>query len=129
MDIFKRFLSCNFNVFNNPILLQAGVHSRKIIRAGVMSMSARNETPHVILQTLGQKKCNGDWDASTENLSMDQVKQVAEKQKDRLTGATLYARSREVMGTCVAMRIKVEGMEPKAALIAMKEGRFDEHFE
>ena len=42
-------------------------------------MSARNETPHVIIQTLGQKKCNGDWDASTENLSMEQVKQVAEK--------------------------------------------------
>ncbi len=92
-------------------------------------MSARNETPHVILQTLGQGKGNGSWDASTEDLSMDQVKQVAEKQKDRLTGATLYARSREVMGTCVAMRVKVEGMEPKAALIAMKEGRFDEHFE
>ena len=59
---------------------------------------------------------------------MDQVKQVAEKQKDRLTGTTLYARSREVMGTCVAMRVKVEGMEPKTALQEMKEGRFDEHF-
>jgi hypothetical protein len=33
------------------------------------------------------------------------------------------------MGTCVAMRVKVEGMEPKAALQAMKEGRFNEHFE
>ncbi|DAC67809.1 TPA: hypothetical protein HA325_00245 [Candidatus Thalassarchaeaceae archaeon] len=92
-------------------------------------MSARNETPHVIIQTLGQKKCNGDWDASTENLSMEQVKQVAEKQKDRLTGSSVYARSREVMGTCVAMRVKVEGMEPKAALQAMEEGRFNEHFE
>ena len=60
---------------------------------------------------------------------MDQVNQVAEKQKDRLTGTTLYARSREVMGTCVAMRVKVEGMEPKTALQEMKEGRFDEHFE
>ena len=60
---------------------------------------------------------------------MDQVKQVAEKQKDRLTGTTLYARSREVMGTCVAMRVKVEGMDPKTALQEMKEGRFDEHFE
>jgi ribosomal protein L11 len=92
-------------------------------------MSARNETPHVIIQTLGQKKCNGDWEASTENLSMEQVKQVAEKQKDRLTGSSVYARSREVMGTCVAMRVKVEGMEPKAALQAMEEGRFNEHFE
>lgn len=85
-------------------------------------MSARNETPHVIIQTLGLKKCNGSWDASTENLSMEQVKQVAEKQKDRLTGSSLYARSREIMGTCVAMRVKVEGMEPKAALQAMEEG-------
>jgi ribosomal protein L11 len=91
-------------------------------------MSARDETPHKVLQTLGQKKCNGAWDASTENLSMDQVKSVAEAQKDRLTGKTLYARCREIMGTCVAMRVRIEGMEPKAALNAMSEGEFNEHF-
>jgi hypothetical protein len=59
---------------------------------------------------------------------MDQVKSVAESQKDRLTGKSLYARSREIMGTCVAMRIRVEGMEPKEALKAMSEGAFNEHF-
>ena len=91
-------------------------------------MSARNETPHKILQTLGQKKSNGSWDASTENMTMDQVKSVAESQKDRLTGKTLYARCREIMGTCVGMRIRVEGMEPKEALKAMSEGAFSEHF-
>ena len=87
-------------------------------------MSARNETPHKVLQELGQKKCNGSWDASTENLSMNQIKSVAETQRDRLTGKTLY----EVMGTCGAMRVRVEGMEPKAALNAMTEGEFNEHF-
>ena len=91
-------------------------------------MSARNETPHKILQTLGQKKSNGSWDASTENMTMDQVKIVAESQKDRLTGKTLYARCRELMGTCGGMRIRVEGMEPKEALKAMSEGAFNEHF-
>ena len=91
-------------------------------------MSARNETPHKVLQTLGQKKCNGARDASTENLTMDQVKSVAESQKDRLTGKSLYARCREVMGTCVSMRVRVEGMEPKDALNAMSEGAFNEHF-
>lgn len=91
-------------------------------------MSARNETPHKVLQTLGQKKCNGSWEASTENLTMDQVKSLAETQKGRLTGKTLYARCREVMGTCVAMRVRVEGMEPKVALTAMSEGEFNEHF-
>ena len=92
-------------------------------------MSTRNETPHIIIQTLGAKKCNGDWESASENLSMDQVKQIADKQKDRLTGATLYARSREIMGTCVSMRVNVEGLSPKDALAAMAEGRFDEHFE
>lgn len=91
-------------------------------------MSARNETPHMVSQTLGIKKCNGSWDDATENLTMDQVKQIAEKQKDRLTGSTLYARCREVMGTCVSMRVSVEGMQPKEALNAMNEGRFSEHF-
>ena len=91
-------------------------------------MSARNETPHKVLQTLGQKTCNGSWDAATENLTLDQVKCVAESQKDRLTGKSLYARCREVMGTCVSMRVRVEGMEPKDALNAMSEGAFNEHF-
>ena len=91
-------------------------------------MSARNETPHMVNQTLGIKKCNGSWDDATENLTMDQVKQIEEKQKDRLTGCTRYARGREVMGTCVSMRVSVEGMQPKEALNAMSEGRFSEHF-
>ena len=91
-------------------------------------MSARNETPHKVIQMLGQKKCNGSWEESTENLTMDLVKKLAEDQKDRLTGANLYARSREIMGTCVSMRVNVEGMAPKDALQAMSEGRFSEHF-
>ena len=91
-------------------------------------MSARNETPHKVIQALGAKKCNGAWEASVENLTMDQVKEIAEGQKDRLTGKSIYARCREVMGTCVSMRVKVEGMEPKVALNAMSEGEFSEHF-
>ena len=91
-------------------------------------MSARNDTPRTVIQALGKKKCNGSWEASTENLTMDQVKSIAETQKERLTGKSVYARCREVMGTCVAMRVKVEGMEPKVALNAMSEGAFNEHF-
>ena len=91
-------------------------------------MSARNETPHKVIQALGKKKCNGSWEASVENLTMDQVKDIAEGQKARLTGKSVYARCREVMGTCVSMRVNGEGMEPKVALNAMSEGEFSEHF-
>ena len=49
-------------------------------------MSARNETPHKVIQMLGQKTRNGSWEEATENLSMDQVKQIAEDKSDRQTG-------------------------------------------
>ena len=91
-------------------------------------MSARDETPHTVLKTLGQKKCNGSWDASTENLTIEQVIEVSEKKKDKLTGASLKARALEVMGTCVSMRVHVEGMRPKEAIAAVKKGDFDSQF-
>ena len=91
-------------------------------------MSDRNETPHLILQELGLKKCNSDVDSATENITIDQIKSVVGKQKSKLTGSDISAMCREVMGTCVAMRIKVEGMNAREAIKATKEGRFNEHF-
>ena len=32
------------------------------------------------------------------------------------------------MGTCVSMRVNIEGMSPKDALSAMSKGDFAEHF-
>ena len=91
-------------------------------------MSARDETPHTVLKKLGQKKCNGSWDASTENLTIQQVIEVSETKKDKLTGATQKARALEVTGTCVSMRVSVEGMRPKEAIAAVKNGDFDSEF-
>ena len=91
-------------------------------------MSARNETPHLILQQLGQKKCNGSRESATENITIEQIKAVVSKQEAKLTGSDLSAMCREIMGTCVAMRVKVEGMDAKEAIQATKEGRFNEHF-
>ena len=95
---------------------------------GGKHMSARNETPHKVVQALGKKKCNGSWDEASENLTMDQIKKIANEQEERLTGSNLYARCREVMGTCVAMRVKIEGYAPKEALERMTKGEFSEHF-
>ena len=85
-------------------------------------MSDRNETPHLILQQLGQKKRNGSTESATENITIEQIKKVVSKQESKLTGSDLSAMCREVMGTCVAMRVKVEGMDAKEAIQATKEG-------
>ena len=57
-------------------------------------MSARNETPHKVIQSLGLKKCNGSWEASVENLTMDQVKEIfgpfTEPLVWTLTGCAVY---------------------------------------
>ncbi len=88
-------------------------------------MSARNETPHLIIQKMGKKKSNGSWDACEEDISIQQIIEVAETQKERLTGKNLKNRCREVIGTCVAMRVRVEGLHPKEALTKISEGAFD----
>jgi len=91
-------------------------------------MSARDETPHTVLKKLGQKKCNGSWDASTENMTIQQIIEVSETKKDKLTGASQKARALEVMGTCVSMRVNIEGMRPKEAIAAVKNGDYDSEF-
>ena len=47
-------------------------------------MSARNETPHKVVQALGKKKCNGSWEEASENLTMDQVKKIVTEQEEEL---------------------------------------------
>ena len=59
---------------------------------------------------------------------MDQIKKIATEQEERLTGANLFARCREVMGTCVAMRVNVEGFAPKEPHERMSKGEFSAHF-
>ena len=54
-------------------------------------MSDRNETPHLILQQLGQKKCNGSAESATENITIEQIKAVVSKQESKLTGTDLSA--------------------------------------
>ena len=49
-------------------------------------------------------------------MSIEQIKKVVSKQESKLTGSDLSAMCREVMGTCVAMRVKVEGAHDLAEL-------------
>ena len=48
--------------------------------------------------------------------------------KGHLTGADLKAQTREVIGTCVAMRVKIDGLWPKDALTTIENGEWDTRF-
>ncbi len=87
-------------------------------------------TSHLIIKALGVKKCNGSLEAAVEDLSLEKAMDVArQKQNDgHLTGADLKAQTREVIGTCVSMRVKIDGLWAKDALKTIENGDWDQRF-
>lgn len=83
----------------------------------------------LILKELGIEKGSGN--ARTEkvgNLTLEQVKKIADMKESSLLGSTLKARSREIIGTCTSMGVTVEGKEPKVILKEIAEGKYDSSF-
>ncbi|MCR4369135.1 MAG: hypothetical protein NUV67_04485, partial [archaeon] len=62
------------------------------------------------------------------NLSMDQVKKLAEMKLDALTSTSLYSAAREIVGTCNSMAITVDGKRAKEVQQEFRDGRWDEFF-
>ena len=87
-------------------------------------------TSELIKKALGVKKCSGSVDAATEDMSLEKAMDVArQKAKEgHLTGADLKAQTREVIGTCVSMRVKIDGLWAKDALRTIERGEWDERF-
>jgi large subunit ribosomal protein L11 len=83
-------------------------------------------TSKMIIKALGVDKCNG----STEDLSLEKAMGVAKEKADlgHLTGADLKAQTREIIGTCVSMRVKVEGLWAVDALRVIENGDWNDRF-
>ncbi|MCK4615055.1 MAG: 50S ribosomal protein L11 [Thermoplasmata archaeon] len=47
------------------------------------------------------------------NLTIEQIKNIARIKKDSLLGADVRGRVKEIAGSCVAMGVTVEGMDPR----------------
>jgi len=84
----------------------------------------------MIIKALGVAKCNGSLEAATEDLSLEKAMEVAKEKADlgHLTGADLKAQTREIIGTCVSMRVKVEGLWGVDALRVIENGDWDDRF-
>lgn len=62
------------------------------------------------------------------DLTIEQVKKVAEMKSDALLGKDLKMKCKEIIGTCNAMGVTVEGMKGIDAGKALDEGKFDDKF-
>jgi large subunit ribosomal protein L11 len=60
------------------------------------------------------------------NMTIEQIKKIAEMKQDDLLGATLKARVSEVAGNCVSVGVTIDGKEPKAFQKDIKAGVYDE---
>ncbi|HIH10107.1 MAG TPA: 50S ribosomal protein L11 [Candidatus Diapherotrites archaeon] len=62
------------------------------------------------------------------NLSMAQVKKLAEAKIEALTSTDLYSASREIIGTCNSMAVTIEGKRAKEVQQEFRDGKWDEFF-
>lgn len=62
------------------------------------------------------------------NLSVEQMKKLAEMKQDDLLGATVKARVLEVAGNCVSVGVSIDGKNPKDFIKAVKAGEYDDQF-
>ena len=87
-------------------------------------------TSKLIIKALGVQKCNGSMGAAVEDLPLEKAMEVAREKAGlgHLTGADLKAQTREVIGTCVSMRVKVDGHWAVEALEIIAKGEWDERF-
>ena len=60
------------------------------------------------------------------DLKIDQAAKVARMKSDDLTGATMKAKVKEVLGCCVSMGVTVEGRDAREVQKAIDAGEFDD---
>jgi large subunit ribosomal protein L11 len=86
-------------------------------------------TSALIIKELDIEKGSGEASMThVGDMSIEQIKKVAEMKKDSMLGKSLKDRILEVAGTCVSMGITINGEKPKKAQALIKEGQWDKHF-
>ena len=83
----------------------------------------------LILNELGLEKGSGAPSShKIGSLSMEQAVKVARMKKDNLLGKTLKEKTKEIIGTCVSIGVKVEGKAPTEVIKEIDEGIHDTKF-
>jgi len=84
-------------------------------------------TAALIKKEIGLDKAKTDSTTDyTGEISMEQLREVAKKKREGMLASSLKAAVKELAGTCVSMRLKVEGKDPKAIQKEIDEGVYDE---
>lgn len=84
-------------------------------------------TAALIKKELGIEKAKTDSTSDyTGDISLEQLKEIAKKKKEGMLASSLKKAVKEIIGTCVSMRLKVEGKDAKEVQKEIDEGKYDE---
>ncbi|MDI6886604.1 MAG: 50S ribosomal protein L11 [archaeon] len=84
-------------------------------------------TAALIKKELGIEKAKTDSTSDyTGDISIEQLKEIAKKKKEGMLASSLKKVVKEIIGTCVSMRLKVEGKDAKEIQKEIDEGKYDE---
>lgn len=81
----------------------------------------------LILKEAGLEKGSGSSKSDfVGDLTIEQLVGIAKMKTDDVLGASVKARVKEIIGTCVSLGVTVEGTDPRKAIRQVAEGRFDD---
>ena len=113
-------MTADFKCMKVPVTVSIDKETKKFtIKVGTPPAA------QLIKQEAGVQKAAGN--PLTEvagNLTIEQVVKIANMKAGSLLGANTKAKAREIIGTCNAMGITVEGLRGKEALAAIDSGKF-----
>ena len=81
----------------------------------------------LVKQEAGIKKGSANAKADiVANISIDQVKKIANMKADALLGKSKKQQVKEIAGTCQSVGVSIEGMKAHDFIVAINEGTYDD---
>jgi large subunit ribosomal protein L11 len=114
----------DFEGMKVPVTVTVNTDTKKYeIEIGIPSAAA------LILKEAGLQKGSGasgsEW---VGDVTMDSIVKVANTKLDKSYASSLKSVAKTIIGTCLALGIKVEGKTPKEITVEVTEGKWDEKF-
>ncbi|MCW3140962.1 MAG: 50S ribosomal protein L11 [Methanophagales archaeon] len=104
-----------------PVKITIDAAGKVDITVGVPPTSA------LIKRELGIEKAKTDTATDyVGDISLKQIREIAQKKRNEMLATSLKSAIKEVIGTCVSMRIKVEGKDAKEIQRDIEEGMYNE---
>ena len=106
-----------------PVTIEVDKNKNVDIKVGSPPTSA------IITKELGAQKGGANQKAETVgNLTMAQVKKLAQMKADSVNSFSLRAQMREIIGTCNSMAVTIEGKRAKEMQKEIAEGKWESAF-